>query len=244
MPLIITSTSTLTSTSTSTPTSAFAFASASASAGSLDDFHWPKEWYGTWRFWNNSQSGEVLNYGLWYYDYPNQFLRQDNNGSFCPDPMNPGEFVFCEGIFNLDTFFFFVPSQDLCCTCIQGLGMSAPNWIDGFASNVSFEYNVLYTPLSVLSNSASFVSDRDNNSRTYYQSAVTQLPVALRVTDQTLDPTENQWVDIIQAPVPKAANNLPLWDQCSGDCPSSWFCSNFDAFLEKRPSLKPFLKAL
>jgi hypothetical protein len=208
---------------------------------SLNSTFWPDQWYGTWRFYNSSNSGSVLEYGWWFYDYPNQFLRMDNNLGFCPDPSNPTQFIFCEGVFNLDTFFLYAPTLDVCCLCMPGIGMSAPDWIYNFASSASINEDVLYDQLDILSTQVTF-TDFDGETHYYYQSSLSMLPVALADMNTTQDPTQNQWLDLTVGQLPSGANNLP--QNCDGTCPEAFGCGSSETLFQKNKYLSLFLKNL
>jgi len=172
-----------------------------------------------------------MEYGHWFYDYPNKFLRQDNNISMCLDPSNSSEYVFCEGVFNTENFFLYAPQVNACCLCRPGIGMSSPDWLGNFGNSTKLQADVLYPPLSILSTLVTF--DSNDVSQSYYQSSMTKLPVALRSTNQSLDPTEDQWVDTIVGPVPQGAYNLPESCLTNTQCPPKWRCDQDDFFSDK-----------
>jgi hypothetical protein len=207
----------------------------------LNQTYWPPQWYGTWRFYDSS-TGSALEYGYWYYDYPNKFLRQDNNISFCLDPTNSSNHIFCEGVFNLNNFYLYAPEASTCCLCRAGLGMSSPNWLGNFAnSSLMIQENILYEPLDIVSTLVTFDSDGINQS--YYQSGMTNLPVALANTNASIDSTQDQWVDTVVGPVPNGAYNLPASCLTNTNCPANWRCDSED-FFSTKGSLSFFLYEL
>jgi len=200
--------------------------SLSSSPPPLSSFYWPEQWYGTWRFWNSSGGGSLLEYGWWFYDYPNQFLRMDNTLAFCPNPNGTG-FVFCEGVFlgSAGNFYLYAPEIDICCLCIPKVGLTPPNWVDVFANSSNTSTNNLYQPLSIRSNLATMnMTGERMQLQFYYQSILSGNPVALS-GDPDFDPTGDQWLDTTRGPVPDFANNLPGGGNlCQGSCPAAFGC--------------------
>jgi len=220
--------------------------------GNLSQYYWPENWFGTWRFYNssnNSLNGQVLEYGWWFYDFPNQFLRMDNTLSFCHNPNGTG-FVFCEGVFlgnQNGSFYLYAPelTPPVCCLCIPDVGLTPPNWIDNFENNTKVVLNVLYQPFSILSNLVIFNASAMDNKQSYFQSVLSGNPVAMS-GDPATDTTADQWDDVTVGEIPTNANNLPGGgSECNVPCPSAFHCKfGLDSLFERRPILRRFLHAL
>merc|ERR1712100_2608 len=174
---------------------------------------WPQEWYGAWRYqWTN---GSVTDSGWWFYNAPQQLLRQDIN-DFCQD--SNGSLIPCSSIWTQSEMFLWTPIQDssFCCKCYDNVGMTEPDWVLAFHPNVT--EHVEYEPLNIDCNVFSF-NDENGNPHQYFASWLTNLPVALAGGGNA-----DEWLDTLLAPTPEWAFALP-WKSCELPCPSTWGCA-------------------
>eukprot|EP01089_Gocevia_fonbrunei_P016967 TRINITY_DN5390_c0_g1_i4.p1 TRINITY_DN5390_c0_g1~~TRINITY_DN5390_c0_g1_i4.p1 ORF type:complete len:257 (-),score=29.29 TRINITY_DN5390_c0_g1_i4:59-829(-) len=169
---------------------------------------WPDFWSATWLF-VNSTSGEIMQYGNWYYDWSVKSLRQDNQlGGCVSGSTTPCSFIFigenCYALTGLG-------SAQTCCLFMNNLGATPPDYLEDSIYKGNGTYQWIDVPSSIWSH--------ESTSETYYQTlGQIQLPVVLEGDIENKGTTAIVWQDYNFATFPKDTFTIP--SNCASSCPT------------------------
>jgi len=181
-----------------------------ASADFIHLPQWPMFWSAQWQNCN-STTGEIDQYGPWYYDWRSEAVRQENVLGQCLD----SDTTLCSFIFIGNNSWVTKGSKtapSYCCFYMAGLGGSPPNFLYnstliGYGSYKWF-------------NASSTIWYRQETVETYYQSAGDiQLPVALDGRGEAM-----VWSNYNFAEFPEGTWTIP--QNCAKSCPQSAHLKN------------------